>query len=196
MLNSNPDKPSLKSLSNWKYYRMCQDCSQGDMNRPNKKSAHPPTNLRRRPDVKNGTHISIDASGAFQDVALADESQAFVFCDLRSGYKWACPTQDKRCETLVEQIKLWISHVGVKPDTISIKAIRTDNEFMCSPLREFCVDKGIKLTSCAPHTHQQNSIAETTVKSLKRTVRINENMGGMGKELRAMCWTYAGQQLS
>jgi hypothetical protein len=95
----------------------------------------------------------------------------FIFTDHASSYRWAKPTRDKTCLTLVKEVKNWISHMGRKPDTVCLRNIRTDNELMCSELRQFCNDKVIKLTSCAPHTHQQNPIAETSVKMIKRVVR-------------------------
>ena len=67
---------------------------------------------------------------------------------------------------------------------------------MCKPLKEFCRDNGIKLTSCAQHTHQQNAVSETSVKNMKRLVRRNEVMASTGSKLRALCWTYAGHQLN
>ena len=107
----------------------------------------------------------------------------------------ALPTVDKTCHTLLNKVKCWIAHSG-KPESLSLKAIHTDNEFMCAPLREYCIENGIKLTSCAPHTHQQNPIAETTVKMVKRMVRRNESMARTGGKLRALCWTYSGHQLN
>ena len=67
---------------------------------------------------------------------------------------------------------------------------------MCAPLLEFCLEKGIKLTACAPHTHEQNAIAETTVKMIKRVVRRNEVTARTGARLRALAWIYSAQQLN
>jgi hypothetical protein len=168
--DDDPEKPSPKSLGHWKYYRMCQTCSHADMERPNQKAAHPETGARSKPEVRPGSHLTIDGSGAFSCPARSGETQAFILTDVCSSYRSAIPTRDKSCNTLLNEIKKWIAHVGSMPDTVCLRSIHTDNEFMCEPLREFCLEKGIKLTSCAPHTHQQNPIAETSVKMIKRVV--------------------------
>ena len=93
-------------------------------------------------------------------------------------------------------VKQYIAHTCYAPDTLSLRSIHTDNAFMAAPLRDFCKEKGIKLTSCAPHTHQGNAVAETTVKMVKRVVRRNEHKANTGSKLRAYCWVYSGVQLN
>ena len=82
------------------------------------------------------------------------------------------------------------------PDTCWIKSIHTDNAFMCPAMKIFCEEKGIALTTCAPNTHQQNAIAETTVKSVKRVVRRNEVQARTGAKHRGRCYKYTGHQLN
>jgi hypothetical protein len=194
-MDDDPDKPSPRTLGLWKYYCMCRDCSTADMQRPDQQKVHPPTGIKNRLEVRPGTHLVIDGSCSFETAAMGGETQAFIFAYVASGYKSARPTRDKCCYTLVEEVKLWISHVSYKPEEVSLKSIHTDNEFLKAPLRQYCKDHHIKLTACAPHTHQQNPIAETTVKMIKRTVRRNEVTAGTGSKLWARCYTYSGQQL-
>ena len=91
---------------------------------------------------------------------------------------------------------MWISHTGHLPEALVLQSIHTDNEYMCEPLAQFCKEKGIKLTSCAPHTHQQNAVAETSVKMIKRVVRRNEVAARTGAKLRALCYVYSATQLN
>jgi hypothetical protein len=134
-----------------------------------------------------------------------------VLTDVHSSNRVIVCTRDKSVNTLLNVVKEYIAHTGLTPDSVSLnrkkgkvgksasmslKAIHTDNEYMKSPLREFCTDKGIKLTSCAPHTHQGNAVAESTVKIIKRVVRRNEHKANTGSKLRAYCWVYSGVQLN
>ena len=162
------------------------------MERPNQKNEHPATGMCECSDMVPGAHLMINRSGSFKTQARGSITQAFVFTNHATCYRSSRTTKNKECATLVNELKMWISHTGRMPETLWVRSIRTDNEFMCSPLVEFCRDKGIKLTSCAPHTHQQNPVAESTVKITKRVVRRNEVTARTGARLRALCWKYAG----
>ena len=166
------------------------------MESPNLAATHQATEMRSTSGMRPGSHLTIDGSGAFSSPAKGGFTQAFVFTDHDSSYRSARVTADKNCNTLVNEVKQWIAHTGRMPETMWLRSIRTDNEFMCTPLVEFCLEKGINLTACAPHTHEQNAIAETTVKMIKRVVRRNECMARTGAKLRALCWKYTAHQLN
>ena len=183
-----PARPDRKALPVWKEFRKCQICSNADMERPNQAQTHPATRARFTGECRPGTHLTIDGSGAFSGESRSGVTQAFLFTDAFTSYRSARPTRDKTCATLVSEVKHWISHVGRCPDTLELRSIHTDNEYMCEPLAAFCKEKGIKLTACAPHTHQQNAVSETTVKMVKRVVRQNEVKARTGLKLRAHCY--------
>jgi hypothetical protein len=145
---------------------------------------------------KAGSHLTIDGSGAYNSLARSGETQAFIFTDAKTSYRSARPTKNKTCLTLLNEVKLWIAHVGHKPESVHLRSIHTDNEFMCEPLCTWCKENGIKLTSCTPHTHQQNAIAETSVKMIKSVVRKNEVSAHTGAKLRALCYKYSAHQLN
>jgi hypothetical protein len=196
LLPDDPMRPSLKALGKWKYYRQCQDCSHADMERPNQAQAHPATGMRSRSDMRPGSHLTIDGSGAFKVPARSGITQTFMFTNNLTSYRSSRATRDKSCMTLLNEVKMWVSHVGHMPETLWLRSIHTDNEFMCEPLITWCRENGIKLTSCAPHTHQQNAVSETTVKMIKRVVRRNEVMARTGAKLRALCYSYVAHQLN
>ena len=119
-----------------------------------------------------------------------------MLTDAYTSYRAARPSQSSSCGSLLLEVKRWVSSVGKMPNTLWLRSIRTDNAYLGPPLSTWCLENGIKLTSCAPHTHQQNAIAETTVKMIKRVVRRNEFTAWTGTYLRALCYTYTGHQLN
>jgi hypothetical protein len=196
MQMDDPCRPTEKAITPWIKYRKCRACCHADLERPRQSATHPATRVRHSGKLGCSTHLTIDASGAFKEAAKDGEVQSFLLTDVYTSYRVIIPTWDKKCNTLLNEVRKYIAHVGNKPDSLSIRSIHTDNEFMCSPLREYCIKHGIKLTSCAPHTHQGNAVSETTVKMVKRVVRRNEHKANTGSKLRAYCWVYAGVQLN
>ena len=171
-------------------------CPNAAMERPNQRQTHPATLSRNNEKCRPGSHLTIDASGAFHSPARGNKKQAFLLTDVYSSYRVAVPTVDKTCHSLLNEIKRYISHVGYTPEYVWLKSSHTDNEFMCEPLRTWCIEKNVKLTSCAPHTHQQNAVSENTVKMVKKVVRKNEIMANTGAKLRALCYVWSAVQLN
>ena len=99
--------------------------------------------------------------------------------------------KDKTCAALLDEVKDWQAQSGIK-----LRFIRTDNEFNVKPLRSYCREKGIKLSACAPHVHQQNPIAESSVRMIKRTSRRNATHAKTGSKLHGLSMKYAALQLN
>ena len=166
------------------------------MERPRQGTIHPERRIRHSGTTGNGTHITIDASGDFSEAAKDGEVQAFLLTDVHSSHRVIACARDTTCNSLLNMVKQYIAHTRYAPDTLSLRSIHTDNAFMAAPLRDFCKEKGIKLTSCAPHTYQGNAVSETTVKMVKRVVRRNKHQANTWSKLRAYCWVYSGVQLN
>ena len=129
-----PNRPALAAVSKWKLYRKCRVCSNADMERPSQNQTHPDTRTRLSGKSKPGSHLTIDASGSFANPARGNVKHSFILTDHNTSYRMACPTTNKSCHTLLNEVKKWISHVGFMPETMWLKSIHTDNEYMCEPL--------------------------------------------------------------
>ena len=88
------------------------------MERLNLSDAHLATEMRSTSGMRPGSHLTIDGSGAFNSSAKGGFTQAFVFMDHESSYHSARVTTDRNCNTLVNEVKMWISHTGKMPETM------------------------------------------------------------------------------
>ena len=95
---------------------------------------------------------------------------------------------------MINEIKLWIAHVGESPTSIWVK-LADVNQDVCRPLREFCHKEGIELTKDIPLVYHRNPKMDT-VKTLKRVLKINEEKAQTCAELKALCYAYTGQELN
>ena len=96
------------------------------------------------------------------------EESAFALTDLYSNHRVCISTKDKSVKSLLLLVQAYQAQSGVK-----LKSIRTDNEYHNEPLAGWCVSNCIKLSVCAPHTHQQNPVAENSIKTIKEVTRVN-----------------------
>ena len=180
--------PPLKLLHAWAFFRKCTDCVHANMKRPDQKKTHPPTSNQGK---SNGTHLALDGTGAFFSPSQDGETEAVIFTCEHSKNRWCFPVVEKTAEKIVGLVRHFQAHSPVQ-----IRAIRTDNEFMHNALKGYCDEHKVKLTSCAPHVHQQNPIAESSVKLVKYTARVNELAAKTGRKQRANALKCACVQLN
>jgi len=186
---ADPHRPKLNTLTKWMMYRPCPFCVTGAMRRPPANKAHPP--LPRRPDIDNGEGLHIDCLGTFPGPAIGGYTNAFLFTDDHSSIRVAFPTHSKSCVSLLEHVKTYVA-----ASQVSLKFIRTDNEFMCEPLLSWCRDNKIQLSACAPHTHVQNPKAERSVGRVKETMRKDKHQAATLDYLLPYAYMHACQSLN
>ena len=179
-----PDRPNPRHVHLWTKYRKCSTCAIANMERPSQKDTHPPTTLRALSSP--GTDISIDGLGAFSEPDCDGNVDGWVFTDLSSNYIHVFPVKSRTLEHLVTATQLWIAQTGVTP-----RSIRSDGEMIKGSFADFCRDKGIKLTACAPHVHQGNAGAENAVRKLKYAARASALDAATSHHLHSYCLQHA-----
>ena len=180
--------PPVRLLHEWSFFRKCSSCVNANMRRPDQKKTHPPTSKLGK---SNGTHLAFDGTGAFFTPSQDGETEAVLITCEHSRMRWCFANVIKTADVIVKIVKDFQAHSPVQ-----IRSIRADNEFMHAALKDHCTEHNIKLTSCAAHTHQQNPFAESTVKLVKDTSRVNELHAKTGRKLRAKSLKYACVQLN
>jgi transposase InsO family protein len=91
-----------------------------------------------------------------------------VFVDEYSGMRWAYTMENKKASTLLRNFKQFLADVG------SPRCFRLDRDavFTCGDFRSLARDNQIRLEYCQPRRHEQNGLAERTVRSLNSMTRI------------------------
>jgi hypothetical protein len=189
MDSADPHRPKLNTLTKWILHRKCPFCVTGAMRRPPANKEHPA--LPRRQDIDNGEGLHIDCLGTFPGPAIGGHTDAFLFTDDHSSIRVAFPTHSKSCVSLLENIKTYVA-----TSQVSLKFIRTDNEFVCEPLLSWCRENKVQLSACAPHTHVQNPKAERSVGRVKETMRKDKHQAATLDYLLPYAYMYACQSLN
>lgn len=189
MSQSDPDKlTNMSTLYHWPFYRACATCKIGDMERPNLKTTHPPTN---QPQVPPGTKLNIDSTGQYSAPVIGNYEHSIQLTDQASNFRWSFPAKDFSTDAVVDILKRFQAASPVK-----IKHIHTDSAYLYGAVDDYCIHNNIRLTGCAPNTHQQAPQAEGTVKQTKRIHRKNQYHACTPLSLQAKGHQYAARQLN
>ena len=174
---SDPNRPQLKTLAKWIYFRKCGACLQGKSKRPAQLNEHPRTG--RNPLFKAGEYLHVDLTGDYATESL--DGKAYVptvdgtttcmsVTDDYSNGITPFPLIKKTDDAFIKSLNDYEARSGVK-----IKKLRVDNELLTDATKEWALEKSIDLESSAPYTQQQNGFSEGSVRILKdgwRTIKI------------------------
>ena len=183
------DIPDISSIPAWLRSRPCSACKLGGGVRPPLRATHPPLPAASATDA--GCDISIDGSGAYPHPTIDGNVQSFFVVDRATHVRWAFPTKSKDNDTLLDTVLLFQAH-----STVKLRSLRVDAELIGPPLRQYCLEHGIKLTSCAPNTHSGNGIAERAVGLIKTASRVCTKHACISTMLLDHAHICAAQQLS
>ena len=183
------DIPDISSIPAWLRTRPCAACKLGGGVRPPLRATHPPLPAASATDA--GCDISIDGSGAYPHPTIDGNVQSFFLVDRATHVRWAFPTKSKDNDTLLDTVLLFQAH-----STVKLRSLRVDAELIGPPLRQYCLENGIKLTSCAPNTHSGNGIAERAVGLIKTASRVCTKHACISTMLLDHAHICAAQQLS
>lgn len=183
------DIPDISSIPAWLRSRPCAACKLGGGVRPPLRATHPPLPAASATDA--GCDISIDGSGAYPHPTIDGNVQSFFVVDRATHVRWAFPTKSKDNDTLLDTVLLFQAH-----STVKLRSLRVDAELIGPPLRQYCLEHGIKLTSCAPNTHSGNGIAERAVGLIKTASRVCTKHACISTMLLDHAHICAAQQLS
>jgi Reverse transcriptase (RNA-dependent DNA polymerase) len=190
MLMEDPNRPALSSMYQWAFYRKCVTCSHADMERPNQAATHPSrTSYLSTPTP--GSHLTMDGSGAFSSATNSGMTSAWIITDTCSHHRVVCPVPSRAALSALTHLRQYIADSGTMPTHL-----RIDNELNVDSFQSFCRDNLISLSACAPHTHQGNPIAESSVRCVKRVARTNAVHACTGVHLHDLSLQYAARQLN
>lgn len=178
MQETDPDRPSLRYLTQWRKTYHCSACTIGSMQRPSHAATHP----SRAPAVspRPGESLYIDSTGSYaQDhdnasgQVLGSFSHSWIFVDEATHVIHSIPGLSATCAELLQHIQHYQATSGVP-----LRSMFVDLAYKCEPLQSWCDQHNVKLEACPKHAHAQNSLAEFGVKTVKSLSRTNNAQAG------------------
>lgn len=126
-------------------------------------------------------NVHLDLSGIFRTPSTAKEHYYVLFTDDFSGFKTVYGSRSKSAEEIFDIIKDYIAH-SERHTEKKLKMLSMDGggEFLNDLMIPFCKSEGIVLRVTAPHTPQQNGVAERanrTIASKARAMLIQSGLG-------------------
>ena len=190
MQDDNPLKLThISTLYHWPFYRQCISCTIGDMERPNLKTTHPPKPIDKT--IPPGHKMNIDSSGKYSTPVIGNYEHSIQLTDQASNFRWSFPAHDFSTDSVVRILQRFQA-----ASPVPIKHIHTDAAYLHGTMDTYCIQHNIRLTGCAPNTHQQAPQAEGTVKQTKRIHRKNQYHACTPLTLQAKGHQYAARQLN
>jgi hypothetical protein len=133
-------------------HQFCEHCQYG------KQVATPyPTNVPRESSPLDLVHSDVCGSMPHQSLGGASYFVTFIYDATRKV--WAYPTQTK--DRVFTIFKEWLMMVENQTDR-KLKSLRSDNggEYKSDEFVQFCRERGIRREFMAPHSPDQNGVAE------------------------------------
>lgn len=126
-------------------------------------------------------NVHLDLSGIFRTPSTAKDHYYVLFTDDYSGFKVEYGSRSKNSEDIFEIIKDYIAYSERHTEN-KLKKLSIDGggEFLNDLLIPYCKSSGIVLRVTAPHTPQQNGVAERanrTIASKARAMLIQSGLG-------------------
>lgn len=151
------------------------------------------TRIRARYYLQN---VHLDLSGIFRTPSTAKDHYYVLFTNDYSGFKVEYGSRTKNAEDVFEIIKDYIAY-SERHTKRKLKKLSIDGggEFLNDILIPFCKSKGIVLRVTAPHTPQQNGVAERANQSIASKARamLIQSVGpskSLERSIRGVCREY------
>lgn len=124
--------------------------------------------------------VHVDLCGPFSPVTLAGKKYFLLVVDDYSRMMWIVLIKSK--DEALKAFKKIKARVEVELN-IKMKALNTDRggEFVSSEFQDFCAQQGLRRFKTAPHSPQQNGVAERrnqTIVGTSRSLLENKNVSG------------------
>lgn len=128
-------------------------------------------------------NVHLDLSGIFRTPSTEKNHYYVLFTDDYSGFKVVYGSKAKDAETIFEIFKEYLAYVERHSGKMLKKlSIDGGGEFLNDLFDPFCVEKGIVLRVTAPHTPQQNGVAERSNRTIALKARAMLIQSGLGTE--------------
>lgn len=126
-------------------------------------------------------NVHLDLSGIFQTPSTEKNHYYVLFTDDYSAFRVVYGSKAKDAESIFDVFKTYLSYVERHTERkLKMLSIDGGGEFLNELFAPFCAEKGIVLRVTAPHTPQQNGVAERanrTIASKARAMLIQSGLG-------------------
>ena len=146
------------------------------------KSKRPPFDESKRVPGGLGDLVVVDIFGPITPKSQSGDLYITLFRDVFSGYVTVRLSSSKDMTTFVQLLEEYV--VALKNRfSKTLKVLRSDNAFNARVVHDFCKSRGIHQEFSAPHTPQQNGIAERAGGVLISMASTMLNAAGLPKSL-------------
>ena len=158
----------------------CDACMEANASRLSRAHASGHTGRRKRTTTRPGQLVHADIAGPFVQSAAGGYQYALVFVDDFSRYKWVYFMRKKSeapdyTRTFIGSFNSLIAKRFGADESFTVAAIHTDNagEFLSREYADLLDAENVAQSSCPPHVHELNGVAERAIRSIFSMVRSN-----------------------
>lgn len=163
----------------------CAACAEANSTHVSHSHASNYSTTKPRQTTRPGQLVYSDVAGPFVDSAVGGYKWALVLIDDYSRYKWVYMMRKKSdapayMRTFVASFNGLLSRRYGADGNYKVEAVHTDNagEFLSKEFNELRDSELISLTTCPPHVHALNGVAERAIRSIFSLVRSNMAASG------------------
>lgn len=126
-------------------------------------------------------NVHLDLSGIFRTPSTERNHYYVLFTDDYSGFRVVYGSKLKDAESIFDIFKIYLAYVERHTErTLKMLSINGGGEFLNELFNPFCAAKGIVLRVTAPHTPQQNGVAERANRTIASKARVMLIQSGLG----------------
>ena len=171
----------------------CASCSEANAHRISLSHSHGHESPRKVRTVRPGQLLHADIAGPFTASIGGGFTYALVLVDDFTRYKWVYFMRHKSdapgyVRGFIASFQSLLAKRQGADATWTVDAIHTDNagEFLSREFTELLEQGGVAQTTCPPHVHELNGVAERAIRTIFSNVRSNMTASGA----KAGYWTY------
>lgn len=163
----------------------CAACTEANASHVSHSHASNYSATKPSKSTRPGQLVYADVAGPFVDSAVGGYKWALILVDDHSRYKWAYMMRKKSdapgyMRTFVASFNGLLARRYGADGNFKVESLHTDNagEFLSKEFGELRDKELISLTTCPPHAHALNGVAERAIRTIFSQVRANMAASG------------------